>query len=254
MAGIHCFAAVSGIEQGMEVTLSAAESRHVIKVMRVREGEAVVLLNGEGIKAQCELAVADVKAAQLNVVAVETVAAPACALHLAQVIPKGKSMDAIVRKATEIGVSSIYPLFSEHSEVRLDGERGLAKCAGWVATATEACKQCGCPFLPKIFAPQALTAFLSTIATWEKRNAWWFIASLEADAGHLWEYRSTLAQAPKHALWMIGPEGDFSRREYTQARETGCLPVHLASNVLRSETAATYALSILDYELNGMRL
>jgi len=252
MAEMYCFYDEETLREGATVTLGKAESQHLVKVLRLRPGSEVHVLDGQGRKARGIISSIATKMARVELLAVEMVAAPPCAMHLAQVIPKGKCMDAIIRKATEIGVRCIYPLLSDHSEVRLDAERGRSKRAGWVVTAREACKQCGCPYLPEIHPPQKVDEFFAKMGAFAPASSWLLIASLEEDAVYLGDYRATLPPQPKEALWLIGPEGDFSPREYAQARAAGCLPVGLTQNVLRSETAATYALSILDYELHAL--
>lgn len=249
MAGIRCFQSGAHFEEGVGLSLDKAESHHLVKVMRLREGASVSVLDGEGRVAECVVEVANAKQARLQIIAVNRFERPPCRIQLAQVIPKGKSMDAIVRKATEIGVDTIFPLMSEHSEVRFDAIRGKSKRAGWVTTAIEACKQCGSPYLPTIREPQSIETFFENLEASEDRGL--FVGSLESGTRFLKDYLSEMETPLKEAIWLIGPEGDFSSDEYQRAREVGFNPVHLTENVLRSETAAIYALSILDYELRS---
>jgi 16S rRNA (uracil1498-N3)-methyltransferase len=160
-------------------------------------------------------------------------------------------MDAIVRKATEIGVAQIIPLESERTQVHLDGERQDRKIGKWQVAALEAAKQCGNPFLPEVLPVQNATAFMESARGYDLK----LIASLQSGARSL---KAVLAaftaahhRAPRQVLWLIGPEGDFSTAELSQAQSCGFEFVTLGPLVLRCETAAIYALSILSYELQN---
>jgi 16S rRNA (uracil1498-N3)-methyltransferase len=160
-------------------------------------------------------------------------------------------MDAIVRKATEIGAARIVPLESERTQVHLDGDRSDRKIEKWQTAALEAAKQCGNPFLPEILPLQPASAFIEGARGYDLK----LIASLQPGAKSLKvvlaAYRAAHGRAPVKVLWLVGPEGDFTPAEMSQARSGGFEPITLGPLVLRCETAAVYALSILSYELQG---
>ena len=265
---MRCFYEEGKLVAESTIVLNQSESRHCVKVMRLRAGDTLQLLDGCGNVASGILEQADARAAQVWLQSVTNCPESMTALHLAQVIPKGKSMDSIVRKATEIGVRSIFPLLSDRAEVRLEIDKFASKCAGWRSHAIEACKQCGSPFLPVIHPPQSLESFFQQQANTFAGATWRIIASLEKNAFHLSRYlarpdlmpkqpeppdklsTATLPSMPKDAIIMVGSEGDFTPDEYVRAGACQFLPITLANNVLRSETAAVYALSVIDYELN----
>ena len=115
--------------------------------------------------------------------------------------------------------------------------------------AIEAAKQCGNPWLPAISSVQNLSSWLITAQDFDLK----LIASLHAGATPLpvvlHQYQLRQGARPRRVLWLIGPEGDFSPSEMTQAITHGFLPITLGPLVLRSDTAAIYALSILSHEL-----
>jgi len=239
-----------------ELTLSADESHHLVVVNRARRGDPVTAFDGRGREWQCELTRDSKNAALLRVISTRPAAPPLpCEITLAQALPKGPAMDAIVRKATEIGAARIVPLESERAQVHLDsGARAGKKADKWRIAALEAAKQCGNPWLPEIAPVQNATDFMRSAATpgaYDLR----LIASLHPGArplkNILADFRIDCHRAPKKALWLIGPEGDFSLAEMSVAAGSGFTPVTLGPLVLRCETAAIYALSILSHELRS---
>lgn len=225
------------------ITLDKRESRHLVKVFRARAGESVDVLDGKGRRYLGRLVRPDVKAAQIGIDRVENVGPPTHKVTLLQALPKGKAMDLILRAATEIGASTLQPVYTSQSEVRIPDERVPGKVEKWRATTIEASKQCGLPFLPEVLAPLSLTDWLrrEPAASDELR----IVASLEAGSRLLLDALSA-AGLPGRIVLAVGPEGDFSDHEYEALRAGGFTPVRLGDNVLRAETAATYMLSVID--------
>jgi 16S rRNA (uracil1498-N3)-methyltransferase len=235
----------------IEIPLSPDESHHLVAVNRARLGDTVVAFDGRGVEWICEL-VADRKNAAILKVRFRQKAKPLpYEITLGQALPKGPSMDAIVRKATEIGVARIVPLESERTQVHLDADRSDRKIDKWQTAALEAAKQCGNPFLPEVSPVQNAVAFMETSRGYDLK----LIASLQPGAKSLKQvlaaFQAAQNRAPIKVLWLIGPEGDFTPAEMSVSKSTGFEPVTLGPLVLRCETAATYALSILSYELQN---
>ena len=234
-----------------DIRLAADESHHLVTVNRCSRGDPVVAFNGRGREWLCECADA-AKAATLLRVKESRQAAPlAHEMTLAQALPKGATMNDIVRQATEVGVARIVPLISERTQVHLDGDRAGKKTDKWRTAAIEAAKQCGNPWLPEITPIQDATAFMQSATGYDLK----LIASLHAGPTTLKKVLAHFAakhgHAPRKVLWLVGPEGDFSSGEMTTAISAGFQPVTLGPLVLRSDTAAIYALSILSHELQG---
>jgi 16S rRNA (uracil1498-N3)-methyltransferase len=229
-------------------TLGAAEAHHVLHVLRLKVGDTLNVFDGRGHEAQCAIAEISKDTVRLNVLTQSTTPALPCRITLAQAIPK-KSMDLIVQKATELGVATIAPLVSDRTLVKLDDDS--RKMGRWREIALESCKQCGNNWLPEIQPPQKACDFLGALPNAELK----LIASLQPDAKPLKTILS-VASAPGHSstssvLILIGPEGDFTPAELNLAKSAGCLPLTLGPLVLRAETAAIYALSILNHELQN---
>jgi 16S rRNA (uracil1498-N3)-methyltransferase len=245
---VHCSPAN---REPAEISLSADESHHLVSVNRARVGDTVVAFDGQGHEWVCELAAADRSAARLKVRFPQKFKPLPYAITLGQALPKGASMDSIVRKATEIGAAAIVPLESERTQVHLDSDRSEKKIEKWQVAALEAAKQCGNPFLPEIAPIQAAGSFIESAKGYDLK----LIASLQPGAKSLKSvleaFKATANRPPQRVLWLVGPEGDFTPAELSQSRSAGFEPISLGPLVLRCETAAVYALSILSYELQN---
>lgn len=225
------------------ITLDKRESHHLVKVFRARPGDSVEILNGAGRRYLGRLTQPDARAAVVEIDEVEDVDAPKPAVTLLQALPKGKAMDLILRTATEIGASTLQPVYTRQSEVHIPRDRLDGKVGKWRATTIEASKQCGLAFLPEVRHPTALGDWLeqNPPATRELR----LVGSLEGGSRLLLDALMT-AESRDRIVLAVGPEGDFSSGEYAALREGGFAPVRFGANVLRAETAAAYMLSVVD--------
>lgn len=234
-----------------EITLSPDESHHLVAVNRARAGDTVVAFDGRGSEWICELAADRKNAAVLKVRFRQKVKPLGYEVTLGQALPKGPGMDAIVRKATEIGVARIAPLESDRTQVHLDGDRSDRKIEKWQTAALEAAKQCGNAFVPEVLPVQKASAFMEAARGYDLK----LIASLHPGAKSLRSvlagFQATNGRAPKKVVWLVGPEGDFTPAEMSLSQTAGFVPITLGPLVLRCETAAVYALSILSYELQN---
>ena len=234
-----------------EIRLSPEESHHLVVVNRARSGYTVVVFDGRGTEWICTLADARKNAAVLSVRLTQQARPLPYAITLGQALPKGGSMDAIVRKATELGAACIAPLESERTQVHLAADRSDRKIEKWQVAALEAAKQCGNPWLPEILPVQSATAFVESARGYDLK----LIASLHPGAQTLkpvlTAFTAIHGRPPKKVAWMVGPEGDFTPAEMNLAVSAGFVPITLGPLVLRCETAAIYALSVLSHELQG---
>lgn len=234
-----------------EIRLSPEESHHLVVVNRCGRGDPVVAFDGHGREWLAECAEPAKHGAVLRVKEPRPAAVRAFSITLAQALPKGSTMDDIVRQATEVGAARIVPLLSERTQVHFDGDRADRKVEKWRTTAIEAAKQCGNPWLPAIAPVQKFDALLANTSAYDLK----LVASLHPGTTTLKKALALHAaqhpQPPRNAIWLVGPEGDFSPAEMTSALAAGFLPVTLGPLVLRSDTAALYALSILSNDLHS---
>ncbi|MCL4179136.1 MAG: RNA methyltransferase, partial [Verrucomicrobia bacterium] len=168
-----------------------------------------------------------------------------------QAVLKGRAMEWLVQKATELGVARIVPITAERTVSQLDSGGAVGRREKWRAIAVEGIKQCGSVWLPEIALPMTVSEHLER----RERSDLVLVASLQPDARHprrcLESFVSARGRFPESVSVWIGPEGDFTRVELGRIVETGAWPVTLGRSVLRSETAALYLISVLQYELGG---
>lgn len=237
--------------QGDELVLSREDSHHAVRVLRVQTGGRVVVLDGAGGELACEVAAIERREVRLRVVARKSVPRLPYDLTLIQSIAKGKAMDLILQKATELGASRIVPVVTERTVSHLDDDRAETRRDKWQAICIESIKQCGSAWLPKVEVPQSLAGLM------DRSEAFDFslVASLETGSLHpAAAWQAALAKLGKRpstvAVW-VGPEGDFTSAELAAIRTSGAVPVTLGPLVLRSDTAAIYCLSLLSCALQG---
>lgn len=252
---VHCSEPMTGYRSflfpGSEASergcvLEARESHHLVRVFRARVGESVQVLDGKGTIYRGQLADANARAARIEVESVERYERTRQSVTLLQAMPKGKTMDLILRMATEIGVPRVQPIFTEHGELQLKGDRLESKLEKWRLTMIESCKQCGLPFLPELLQPVSLKDWLANSVPGDVLR---LVASLEPGSRPL---KNILAESQDthEVVAAVGPEGDFSAAEYSGLQAAGFKPIRLGAYVLRAETAAAYILSVVDHYLD----
>jgi 16S rRNA (uracil1498-N3)-methyltransferase len=233
---------------GPALFLTGREAHHARHVLRLCRGDAVVVLDGAGKEFACAVEDSDRDKVKLSVVEMRAKPPLSCRITLLQAIPKGKIIETIIQKATELGASRIVPLLSERVAVRLDAREAAQKAAKLQLVAIEAIKQCGAAWLPKVETPVSLAGFLARREEFELP----LVASLQAGSRSPKEYfqafRGRHSRSPASACVWVGPEGDFTAAEISAVEADGALPITLGPLVLRAETAATYCLSVLNYE------
>ena len=228
--------------------LPPEESHHALHVLRLRTGDSAAVFDGRGTELRVRLTGVDPERVSFETLSTAKAPRPACRIRFGQALIKPAGMELLIQKLTELGVAEIWPIVSERSVAKPEGEKRIS--SRWQAIALSACKQSGQNWLPKIPEAAPLDTFLSApdpappIAR--------IIGSLQPEARPL----STLVAEAKHQGAvsafdvLIGPEGDFSPAEIGRARSAGFRPASLGPLVLRSETASIFVAAALHYELN----
>ena len=218
-------------------TLDADESRHAVRVMRLREGDPIHVTDGRGHLYACRIVAADDRACTVEAAEVlPTTHSPLPTLHLAVAPTKNPSrMEWLVEKAVEVGVGEITLLQCDHSE------RTFLKTDRLERLALSAMKQSLHLTLPPVNPAVTLRDFITQALNQTSDKATKLIAHCEAD-----KPRTPIAaalQPGNDAVVLIGPEGDFSEEEIALALDAGFQPVSLGPSRLRTETAALYAVT-----------
>ena len=215
-------------------TLDAEESRHAVRVLRLREGDSINVTDGRGNLYQCQIVQVDREKCIVECIShLSTLNSQLSTIHLAVAPTKNPSrMEWLVEKAVEVGVGAITLLQCDHSE------RTFLKTDRLQKLAVSAMKQSLHTVLPAINPAVNLREWLK--ADHNPTNAQKLIAHCEAD-----KPRTPIAAALKpgvDTVVLIGPEGDFSEDEIALALEKGFTPVSLGPSRLRTETAALYTV------------
>jgi len=220
---------------GRTVELDEAAAHHAVRVVRLTVGAALTLFDGAGGEYAATLVRADRRSAAVRIESFEAVERESpLALTLAQGVAANDAMDYAIRKTTELGVTSIQPLLTARSAPLPPGARADKRVAHWRQVAIAACEQCGRNRVPEVLPPQRLEEWLGG---WTGSG---IVLAPDADRS-----LATLAPTPAPVALLIGPEGGFDARELQAARARGFHAVRIGPRVLRTETAATAALAVL---------
>lgn len=217
--------------------MEGTSANHVARVLRLRVADPLTLFDGGG--GEFEATVQELRRDTVLVSVGEHVAIEReSALHisLAQGISRGERMDWVVQKATELGVARIAPVFTERSVVHLDDKQALRKTQHWRSIAISACEQCGRNRIPQIESPVNVFELLER----RPREAAAVLLSPEATR----RIDGTLLTTNAVTV-LIGPEGGLSDLEQETAIRSGFMGVRMGPRILRTETAAVCALTLL---------
>jgi 16S rRNA (uracil1498-N3)-methyltransferase len=217
------------------VDLNDTVARHAQGALRLREGDALILFDGEGRECTGFLQRDGKQLYAALTECRESSRESPLDITLVQGISSGERMDYTLQKAVELGVSHIIPVFMQRSVVRLDNDRLPRRHAHWRGVVAAACEQCGRNHLPEVANPMAF-------ADWIKNRPSVPTLLLDPEAKH------TLSQLQNSgSTWTLlaGPEGGFDPRERDTALNAGCIGVRMGPRILRTETAAVAALAAM---------
>jgi len=200
-------------------------------------GAEVMLFNGDGQEYSAQITDSSKSATTVLLASAHT---PPTESSLTSVlglgISRGERMDYAIQKSTELGVTAIVPLFTEHCEVRLDAERLDKRMAHWQQIIISACEQCGRVRLPELRDARTLDDFTGNCGD-----------GLKLLFDQRQQEALPEASPPGGVVLLIGPEGGFSTTEIARAHAAGFRGIALGPRVLRTETAPVAALSVLQY-------
>ena len=227
---------IDGPPEGEEYILSLEESHHLTRVRRAGPGAAVTLFDGEGGEYLAEVLDHHKGRAKVRIMKRRAVDRELPFLLSLAVAPvKPRAMDDIIRRATEIGIHSLRPVYCTNSVVHY--EDFAKKREKWRRTTIEACKQCGRNLLPLINAPATIARVME-----ESRDSLLLLAHDSPDARPVGDI-SPLHDKPRDIICFIGPEGGFTDEEAHMAASRRAHIVSLGRTRLRAGTAAIALLA-----------
>lgn len=236
--------------QGSEFELPPGPARHA-QVRRVQPGDELCLFDGSGSDWPAQVLRVGRSSVSVRLGPPQPVPGELpLAVTLAVGMPANERMDALVEKATELGVSALQPLMCERSVLRLQGEREQRKRQHWQAVAEAACEQSGRARVPQLLPMQPLQRWLQALPPAEPGPASLrLVLSLRPDALPL----AACPGAPQAQalLALSGPEGGLAAPEEDAARAAGFQPVSLGARTLRADTAPLALLAWFAILRNG---
>jgi 16S rRNA (uracil1498-N3)-methyltransferase len=213
----------------------ADEFSHLARVLRLKPGDVVELVNGQGGLAAGLVREVGRSSALIAIDRIaETPHRTGPQLTIACAIPKKAKFETIVEKCTELGVDRIIPLLTSRTEVDPHGERVGNKQARYARVVVNAAKQCGRLWFPEMMPPVPFGEALGMVSGADRAV---FFPWLEGERVSLARAFAARREAAE-VVFFIGPEGDFTPQEAACALRAGAVAVTLGDNVLKVDTAA----------------
>jgi 16S rRNA (uracil1498-N3)-methyltransferase len=231
---VHLVPSLAGVDVGSSVTVEGAEAHHAVAVRRLAVGEPVLLTDGAGHVAECEVTATGKARLDVVVRSVSSVPAPVPEVVVVQALPKGDRGELAVEVLTEIGVARIVPWAAARSVAVWRGDRAAKSLAKWQSTAREAAKQARRAWFPEV-TPLASTDEVAALIAGAPLSL-----VLHEDATE-----PLPVELPDRVLLVVGPEGGLAPEELAAFTDAGARTVRLGAEVLRTSTAGVAAVSAL---------
>jgi 16S rRNA (uracil1498-N3)-methyltransferase len=233
------------------VVISGDDAHHIVRVLRLKEGDSLKLSDGKNTEIIVIIEDVDYKNLKIKARVIEKnkMEGVCPAITLFQGVPKGDRFDLIIQKNTEIGVSRFVPVITQRTVVELSGDKPGRRRERWQKIAREAAKQCLRLDIPEVSTPVDFEKSLEEIkfhqlavVPWEEEKSASFRELLQ---------NLSKKNISKIAVF-IGPEGGFSQEEIEKAKMAGAFTVSLGPRILRTETAGIVVCSIIMYALGDL--
>jgi 16S rRNA (uracil1498-N3)-methyltransferase len=225
------------------ITLDEDEAHHLTRVLRLPVGARAFAFDGCGNEYDCRITELGKRSAALAILEPlpGQVESP-LQLTLAQALLKNDKFDWVVQKITELGVTRLVPLVTEHCDIRKADERAEARLLRWRRIALEAVKQCGRRKLLEIAEPLSWSAYCA-----EETSDLKLILSERGG-----QKLNTLTTAATSVCVAVASEGGWSEAELQTAERHGFTPIHLGQRILRAETAALTGAALLQHRFGDL--
>ena len=227
------------LKPGNQVVLKGNVAQHLGRVLRARAGDHIALFNGDGQEFAATVLTVSKREVSVDIgeAATPQTESPVYTT-LGLCLSKGDRFDWAIQKATELGVGTIAPLYSERVDFSIPQDRIEKRIAHWQQIAINACEQCGRVKVPSITPPQSLLSWVDNVSAEQK----WVLHCADDTSASA---SAVTHGAPRDAALLIGPEGGLTDQELAGASAEGFQLLQLGPRVLRTETAPAAALSVL---------
>lgn len=232
--------------KGDRIYIEGSDVNHMKNVLRMRQGEELMVSDGNNLQYLCRVEEYTKDQAVLSVERQEAVDTELPSrIYLFQGLPKQEKMELIVQKAVELGACGIIPVETRRAVVRLDARKKEKKVQRWQQIAESAAKQAGRGYIPRVEPVMSYEKALERARELDVR-----LIPYELAEGMEGTRKILSGIRPGESVGiLIGPEGGFEKSEVEQASKAGFLPITLGKRILRTETAGLAVLSVLMYHL-----
>ena len=243
---MHRFFAEPSAIGEKEIRLTGPDVNHIRKVLRMREGEEILISDGQGRDFHCRIEAIEEEEVTAQILWVlDGNAELASDITLFQGLPKGDKMEFIIQKCVELGVARIVPMNTKRTIVKLDAKKEQARIKRWSGISESAAKQSGRGRIPEV---TGVKSFAEALEEAKKLNMCLIPYELARDMAQTREVLSSIKPGMSVGIF-IGPEGGFEEEEVEQAEAAGARPITLGRRILRTETAGMAVLAMLVYLL-----
>ena len=226
------------LNKGDEIRLDAQATTHVVRVLRLKQSDSIIVFNGQGGEYLARIENVEKRAVSVRLLEWRKVDLESpLRISLVQGVSRGERMDYTLQKSVELGVTDIYPVMTDFTSVKLDAERQQKKHIHWQGVVTSACEQSGRDTVPGVHTVSDLVTCVNKLV-----NIDTLVLTLNPKAT-LSFHQVQCAQ--KQVALVVGPEGGFSHDELSWLSGKGIASVALGPRVLRTETAALAAIAVM---------
>lgn len=230
---------------GQIVSLTGDNIHYAQRVLRMRQGDYLDLIDGLGFQYQAVIRSVGLEGVSVEILQKNAILDPPLGLTLCQSLLKSDKMDFIIKRSVELGVDTFIPFISSRSVARLSPEAALNKVTRWQKIATESARQCGRSIIPAV---KPVLSFDDMLARSDGASVKLIFWETETERTIRQVFRDREGRSDDRYCFIVGPEGGFSGEEVCRAQEKGFLSVSIGKRVLKVETAVLSILAILQYE------
>ncbi len=245
---MHHFFVLPQAVEGDKVTITGPDVNHIRNALRMRQGESLLISDGEGNDYHCRISLIESGLVEARVIERRESRELPVRLYLFQGLPKSDKMELIIQKAVELGVYEIIPVITKNAVVKLDAKKERSRLERWQAISESAAKQSGRSKIPKVEKVMLLKEALEMA---EGLDRILIPYENQSDIDTMRKALEETGEDTRSIAVFIGPEGGFDESEILLAKEQGAVPVSLGRRILRTETAGLAILSLFMMKAEG---